>query len=186
MQDGQTESPAPQEEWQYREEDTTASMPDSSPTGGIEEVSWSASEYIAHEKTTGWFALLGVSIALIGIIIYVLTRDLFSAVIIAVIGIAFGAYAARQPQVLNYKLDRTGVHIGDKFYPYAKFKTFTIIDEGALSSIMFMPLQRLMPPLTIYYAAEDENKIVEILSDYLPHEDRQLDIFERLARKIRF
>jgi hypothetical protein len=43
-----------------------------------------------------------------------------------------------------------------------------------------------MPLLTIYYDPADEDKIVNALSDMLPHEDRQHDMVERLMRRLRF
>jgi hypothetical protein len=99
---------------------------------------------------------------------------------------AFGALAARKPRELTYSLDDHGLQVGDKFYPYMDFRSFSVMEEGAIHSITLMPLRRLMPLLTIYYDPADEDKIVNALADMLPHEDRQHDMVERLMRRLRF
>ena len=101
-------------------------------------------------------------------------------------GAAFGAFAARKPQELKYRLDNSALHVGDRSYLYSQFKSFTVIEEGLIHSIMLMPLQRFMPPLSVYYAPEDEDKISEALSSYLPYEDRKQDFIDKLMRKVRF
>ena len=184
--DSQNEAESqPDSQWTFHAEDT-------SDTGinnelpAIKPVSWSASEYVAHDKTIGWFLGLGATILAVALVVYFITRELVSPVVIAIIGIAFGVFAARQPQVLEFALDEKGLHAGNKLYSYDHFKSFSILEEEATRSILLMPLQRFMPPITVYYDPADENKIIDILGSYLPHEDRQHDLVDRFMRKIRF
>jgi hypothetical protein len=181
-QDQQSEEPASQ--WQFRDEGS----PESQPTvpERHDPVEWTASEYIAHEKGLSWYVLLGLAIVAFAAIVYGVTGELISSVVIVVMGIAFGAFAARQPQELNYSLDNDALHVGGRSYGYSQFKSFTIVDEGPIHSIMLMPLQRFMPPLSVYYAPEDEDKIANALSSYLPYEDRKQDVVDRIMRKVRF
>jgi hypothetical protein len=181
-QDQQSEEPASQ--WQFRDEGS----PESQPTvpERLDPVDWTASEYIAHEKGLSWYVLLGLAIVAFAAIVYGVTGELISSVVIVVMGIAFGAFAARQPQELNYSLDNDALHVGGRSYGYSQFKSFTIVDEGPIHSIMLMPLQRFMPPLSVYYAPEDEDKIANALSSYLPYEDRKQDVVDRIMRKVRF
>ncbi len=55
-------------------------------------------------------------------------------------------------------MNRSGLQIGVKSYGFQDFKTFSIAEEGAIVSIVFMPLKRFMPPLTIYVAPDMEDK----------------------------
>lgn len=183
-QQGDTISTMQEGNWQYRPEDTQ--LPTESKERAADSVSWTASEFVANQKTGGWFVLLAVA-ALVGCTaIYFLTRDIISAIMIATVAAAFGFLATRQPRILTYKIDTTGIHIGGKFYPYQTFKSFSVVDEGALSSILLMPLKRFMPPISVYYAPEDEDKITDVLGDFLPFEARQHDMVDRFMRKIRF
>jgi len=88
--------------------------------------------------------------------------------------------------VLEYSLDNRGLTIAQKSYPYGVFRSFAVIDEGAFSSIVFIPLKRFMPVLTIYYAPEDENEVVATIADHLPMEQRKRDAIDTLLHKIRF
>lgn len=105
---------------------------------------------------------------------------------IVVVAIMFGVFAARQPRVLAYQLDHSGIRIGDKFYPYSEFKSFSVLDEGPVSSILLLPLKRFMPGVSMYYPPEQEEKIVTVIANYLPHEEREPDPLDRLMRKMRF
>lgn len=149
-------------------------------------ISWTASEFIAHNKSAGWYlALAGVSIVLVAGV-WFLTRDMVSAILIALALAAFGAYGARAPRALRYELGDSGLAIGEKHYSYDSFRSFAVIDEGAFASITFMPLKRFAPLTTIYYDPADEDKIVALLTDRLPVEDRPHDAVDRFMRRIRY
>jgi hypothetical protein len=174
----------PASKWQFRDEASDGNVPQSS--ARHENVEWTASEYIAHEKSPGWYLMLALAVAGFAAAVHLITDELISSVVIVVMGIAFGAFAARQPQELHYAINNTTLNIGNKSYSYGQFKSFTIVDEGPIHSIMLMPLQRFMPPLSVYFAPEDEDKIATALSSYLPYEDRKQDVVDRLMRKVRF
>ena len=149
-------------------------------------ISWTASEYIAHHKSSGWYlALVGAAI-LVAAIIYLLTRDAISTAVVLVGAVIFGVYAGRQPRELQYTLDAHGLTIDQKFYPYEGFRSFAVIDEGAFASIAFMPLRRFAPLVSIYFAPDDEDRIIELLSERLPFEEHPNDPIDNFMRRIRF
>ena len=149
-------------------------------------ITWTASEFIAHEKTSSWYVLLGLGAIIFAAVVYLFTKDILSIIVIFIFAAVFGYFAARKPRVLTYSLDGGGLHIGDKFYPYADFRSFAVMDEGGINAIWLMPLKRFMPSLTIYYAPNDEDKIMDTLASYLPFEERDHDMVERLMRRVRF
>ena len=63
---------------------------------------------------------------------------------------------------------------------------FLVIQEGGVESIWFTPLKRFMPMVSIYFDPEDGDKIADILSEFLPFENRELDPVDRLMHRIRF
>jgi hypothetical protein len=186
-------SPAPEPEqqvqetpatpWQYDQGGQTAGT---LPHAHVEPVSWSASEFVDNEKTAGWFfSLAGLSVLVVAVI-YFLTRDLVTVVVVALAAILFAVTAKRKPRILDYVLDDRGIRIGTKGFTYETFKSFSILEEGAFNSVQLMPLKRFMPPISLYFPPETEEKIITTLGNYLPHEERTHDAVERLMRRVRF
>jgi hypothetical protein len=149
-------------------------------------VSWTASEFIAHEKDAGWFIKLALAAVLLTGLAFLLTRDKVTAAVILFVCIVLGFYANREPRQLPYRVDAEGVQIGEKWFGYEEFRSFSVLPEGAFSSIVLVPLKRFAPLTSIYYAPEDEDTIIGILSQALPFEERKHDPVDRLMQRIRF
>jgi hypothetical protein len=164
--------PAPQQQNVYSED------------GGS--ITWTASEYIANAKTSGWFMTLGLITVAVDLAIYLATKSILSTVMVGICGVLIMVFAARQPQVLSYRIDQQGLHIGEKFYAYSNFKSFSMVVEHAMGYVSLSPLRRFMPPLAIHYSPEDEDKIIETLADYLPYEEHKPDVIDSLTRRARF
>lgn len=156
------------------------------PNLDLPHIEWTASEYIANPKSAGWFMLLAVGSILLAAGIYFVTKDYVSTGVIALLGVIVGIFAARQPRVLRYVIDNTGIYIGERFYPYATFKTFSVADSQAIHHISLEPLRRFMPPLVIHYDPDDEGKITETLASYLPYQPYRRDIVDSITRRFRF
>ena len=151
-----------------------------------EAISWTASEFIAHHKTSGWYFVLLLASSVGAALIWLVTKDIVSALVVMFAGGIFGAYAARQPRQLSYQVDPSGLTIGQKHYGFNEFRSFSVMPEGAFSSIIFSPLKRFGTLVTIYYDPEDEERIIEALSLRLPHEERRPDPIDGMMRRIRF
>ncbi len=149
-------------------------------------VSWTASEFIAHHKTAGWYAVLAAVTIVIAGLLSLLTHAIISGVVIAVGGIAMASFAGRKPRQLDYQLDESSLSISGRSYPLSSFRSYAVVPEGALISIIFMPLKRFAPITTVYFAPEDEEQIFTILSVQLPFEDYSHDFIDNLMHRIRF
>jgi len=155
-------------------------------SGDKDSISWTASEFVAHEKSAGWYGTLMLAAAIIAALIYLATKDIITATVVIIAALAFAVIAGRKPRQLQYQLDNTGVTVGHKQLAYHTFKSFSVVPEGAFSSIVFRPLKRFSSLTTIYYAPQDEEKIVNLLSDHLPMEERKPDAVDSMMRRIRF
>ena len=151
-----------------------------------DDLSWTASEFIAHEKSAGWYGVLALGGVLLAAAIYWFTKDAITAGIILFAAIALGVFAARKPRTQQYALTSQGVHIGGKTYDFQAFKAFSVAPEGAITSIVFLPLKRFMPALTIYVAPEVEDQAIDYLADRLPVEPHKPDAIDSLLRRIHF
>lgn len=177
--------PAQDATWQYQQSAAPAptAFEPALPQDGI---TWTASEFIAHEKGAQWYGLL----LLVGLAAasadYLLFRDTISSVIILLAVVAFSALSARKPRTQQYTITPGGLQIGAKAYFFQDFKNFSIAEEGAIASIVFMPMKRFMPALTIYVAPDMEDQVVDFLSALLPFEQHRADAVDSLMRRIRF
>lgn len=149
-------------------------------------VSWTASEFIAHEKSADWYLLFGAAALVLIFLSVILTHDVFTVVIVvAVLGL-FGYVASRKPRQMQYIVDDHGVTIGRRLYTYGTFRGFSIVQEGPFKSITLMPLKRFMPPLNVYFDPADEHRIAGVLTAHLPLEEPSRDPIDNLMRHIRF
>lgn len=172
----------PAENWQYsKEADPTVPQ-----TAALEDVTWTASEFIEHSKGIGWYGLL----TLVGLVVaglnYFFTKDIVSTVLLGFAVLIFGIYAGHKPREQQYHLSPQGLQIGGKLYAFQTFKAFSVAEESSIASIMFTPLGRFAPPVTIYVAQDMEEKVLTYISNFLPLEQRRADAVDGLLRKIRF
>lgn len=181
--------------WQYKPADDTKGEPQAfkpAPDAGANqsisrpEIDWTASEFIAHDKSVTWYAVLTLVVICLMTLAYFLFHDIVATVSIIFLGVIFGVLASHKPRVLGYKIDAAGVHIESKVYSYEMFKSFGIVREGAFSNITLMPLKRFSPGLTIYYPPEEEEEIVKTMASYLPMADVPNDAVEHFLRTIHF
>jgi hypothetical protein len=164
----------------YSLDDSQEELPPSEP------VSWTASEYIAHEKSFVWYVVLFICTAIITAFVYLVTREVLTVVAITVVAISVSFFASRPPVSKKYVISRDGIMVDEKIYNYSDFKSFSVVEEGAINSIWFKPLGRFSTFLIIYYSPEDEDKIISMLNYYLPHEQRELDFIDRTMKRFRF
>lgn len=147
---------------------------------------WEASEYIHHTKNFSWyFVYVAVMLVLLALAYFVTHSWTFIALVI-VMSIAIGIYANRPPRTLHYGLTNSGIQIDQTVYKYADFRAFGIMNDGGLYSIMLIPAKRFLPAVSIYFAEDDGEDIVDILGARLPMEEIHLDVVDRLVRRLRF
>jgi len=149
------------------------------------DVAWSASEYIDHSHGAEWYILLLTATLAISALVYMITNEIFATGVTVVTGIILGVFASRKPQQVTYKISESGFSIGEKLYDYRLFKSFAVMREGHLNSINLLPLKKFMPPISAYFAPNDEEKVVKALGEHLPYEDRKLDAMDRITRRLK-
>ncbi len=152
----------------------------------LEEVSWTASEFISHQKSSTWYIGLGGAAAVVTLVVFVITSNIFSALVVAMAFMSLGVFAARKPATIQYKISPDGVYAGEKLYPYGMFKSYSVVEDGAVNCIWLRPLKKLMPTVVMYYPPDEEDTILDTLDNFLAQEDREHDALDRFSRRIRF
>ena len=172
------------------EQDTNLYKPDAAADTGRQSrrsktISWTASEYIEHQRGAGWYLSLVVITAAVAVVLYLLTKDYFATGVIVALGIIVGASVGRKPQQLSFELSSSGLKAGEKIYSYNLFKSFSILHEGAQTSLIFIPVKRFMPPVSAYFESKDEDKITSLVGERLPYEERSPSAIDRLSFRLR-
>lgn len=149
-------------------------------------VSWTASEFLHHQKPTSWYAAVsGVSV-LAGAILFLLTKDLIGPLSIVILTALLLVGAAKKPRTLDYLVDQDGVVVGNKEYAFDDFQSFNIVREDQIESIALIPHKRLKPAVSLYFSPDDAQKIFDVISEHLPFEKREQDPIDKFLHKIRF
>lgn len=155
-------------------------------TSEVGSASWSASEFLQHQKTAVWYLAACGAILVLALLSYLFTRDLFGPVSVAVLGALLLVGAGRKPRTIQYTVDAHGVVIGNKEYAYDDFQSFAVMQEGQIESIALFPQKRFAPEINMYFVPDDGQKIFDILSKFLPFEQREKDRIDKFLHKIKF
>ncbi len=134
---------------------------------------WKGYEFEYKEKTTDWFWAVSIIIVSIASISIIYDNYLF-ALFIVLAGITSLTISKKEPSYRIYQLDKKGVTISKRLFPYKDLKSFYIEDgrftppklllksTGVLSQIIVMPIETDMV---------NGESIKQFLLDYLPEEE---------------
>lgn len=149
-------------------------------------VRWTASEFVSHEKSAGWYILLATVAIVIAVILFIITREIFSVGVVLVLAVALAVFGNLKPRTLDYAILPDGIQIGEKRFSYTTFRSFAVLEDGPVPSIQLLPQKRFMVPITIYFAPPDLDVITESLGDFLPFEHKERDMVDKISSRFRF
>jgi hypothetical protein len=159
--------------------DESISLPQMQP------VQWRAVEYIQQDKQPLWYlGFAGVVVVLMVLAIWLMQAWTF-AVLILVMAVALLVYAHRPPRELTYVLSEKGLYINDQLHPMGEFKSFGVVQNSQLNSLMLIPVKRFRPGLSVFFPTEVGEQVVDLLGAYLPMQDLKLDFFDKIVQKLR-
>jgi hypothetical protein len=147
-------------------------------------VQWQAPEYLHHEKNPLWYVGFGIVVLLLTVAAVFLIQSWTFALLIPVMAAALIAYSRRPPHVMSYALSGKGIYINDTLHPFAEFKGFGVIHEEEEYSVVFIPIRRFRPSLTVYFPEENGEAIVDLLGVRLPMQPLKLDAFDKIVRML--
>lgn len=130
-------------------------------------LSWSALEYEEKERSKDWFWALGV-IVVTSSVASIIFGNYFFATLLILGGILLGFFALKKPDTVFYELNRKGLRIRNRLYPYENIKSFWVqIDltgETNLKPTLFVKTNRaFMPILDIPIEEESAQDIHSIM-----------------------
>ncbi len=163
------------------------SQSDIAPTTELPEqqpIQWQAPEYMQDHRSAWWFIIFWVVVVILMVVAVVLIKSWSFAILIPAMAAALTIYSHRPPRQLSYVLSSKGLYINEKLHPMSEFKSFGVVREEALPSVMLIPVKRFRPGLTVYFPAEVGEAVVDLLGSRIPMQDITLDFFDKLIRQL--
>ncbi len=151
----------------------------------IEPVQWQAVEYVQYAKQPLWYVGFAVVVIVLMVLAVWLMQAWTFAILILVMAAALMVYSHRPPRDLSYVLSEKGLYINEQLHPMGEFKSFGVVQDSELHSLMLIPVKRFRPGLSVYFPTEVGERVVDLLGAYLPMQDLKLDPFDKIVQKLR-
>lgn len=155
-------------------------------TPSSDTISWQSAEYFAHDKDSSWYGAMVLGSILISIIVYILNRDIITAVIILFSLVGLTYFSGRKPREQQFLVSVEGVQVGRNYYAFHDFRSFSVTEDPSSVSVILVPLKRFMPAVNIFVPAEYEERVVSFIATILPFEQRKADVVDNFMRRIKF
>jgi hypothetical protein len=148
-------------------------------------LSWTAPEFIKHEKSAGWFWALGIIGVALVVVSLMMQNYLF---ILIVILAAFLIYiqAKKRPTNIRVTLTNKGIIINDKEYAYSDLRSFWIFEEPEIECLSLISKKLTQPQIQIPFGEQNPKKIREILIKFITEKEQEEPLIDAIARKIKF
>ncbi len=148
-------------------------------------LAWDADEYVHYEKSKTWYAIAGVlALALIGYAI--ISESYLEAVAIALLTGVVYLYSHELPSPQRIIVNKLGIAVGQRFYPFTTIKSFWLILTPDVRTINLETTARFGQVVTILLGDTDPVLVRSVLGREV-HEETGRDegFLDRIARKLR-
>jgi hypothetical protein len=158
--------------------DNTTALPEAQP------IQWQAPEYVQERRSPWWFIGFWVVTLVLMLVAVLVIRSWSFAILVPAMAAALMIYSHRPPRMLNYVLSAKGLYINEKLHPLGEFRSFGILKEESIPSLMLIPVKRFRPALTVHFPLETGEAIVDLLGSRIPMQELRLDVFDKVIRKL--
>jgi hypothetical protein len=157
---------------------STATLPSADP------IQWQSPEYVQEQRSPWWFIGFWAAAVLLMVLAAFVIRSWSFALLVPAMAAALMIYSHRPPRTLTYILSEKGLYINEKLHPLGEFRSFGVVREESIPSLMLIPVKRFRPGLTVHFPAESGEAIVDMLGSRIPMQDLRLDVFDRVIRRL--
>ncbi len=150
------------------------------------EIIWKAPEFKYYAKGVGWYGV-SILIAILLVFFAIWQKNFLFALFVAVAELALVSWAKRQPAILEFRINKKGVGIGNvKFYPYEELAGFHVRESPGDSELVLKAKSRLHPYIKISIFDKDTSEIKDFLKELLPEIEYNESLSDDIVRKIGF
>lgn len=148
-------------------------------------VQWSAYEYPYERKGGDWYWALGIVVVSFAIAAYLFGNMLFG-ILILVAGFTVALYGAKPPELLHCEVNKRGVKVNNRVYPYGELRSFWVDEETLPPKLILRSEKVLMPHIIIPLGDANGEDIREFLSEKLSEEEMQEPLSHKIAELLGF
>ena len=148
----------------------------------VKSITWEAYEHEHREKSRDWYWSLGILIVTASVLSIIFGNYIFGILLI-VMGVSLGIVGSRHPKLVIFELNKLGIRIGNKLFPYATLESFWVQDnkEHGLNSHLLIKSRRTMVPLLVIPLDDVET---EDIRDFLLYNLLEKEMSESLSQII--
>lgn len=152
---------------------------------------WVAPEHEHREHASDWYWAISIITVSLAAAFIIVGNMLLSIVVLLGVGMLL-YYSKFPPRMIEYKISKSGVRVGDKLHPWESLHSFWIIEKDEDEhdyhepKLLLVSKKNFAPHVLIQlneYILED---VRHVMKHMLPEEPRVEPFVERLARKAGF
>ena len=151
-------------------------------------INWEALDRITSDKSDDWFWIVGI-IAVGGSVLSIYFNNILLAVLILVGTFTLFLQTNSKPRIQNFEINRKGLVVGDKLFPYSTLESYFVVDEDGWDRdrILFKSKKTLMPLITVPLGESNSpEEVSDFLIEYLDEEHLEESAIERISTIIGF
>lgn len=149
--------------------------------------SWSAPEYIRHDKSNRWYLTAGIIALLTSALALFLGNWTMALAVLALAAVYWYLDTYHPPKVTKIELSEMGVRVGHMFFPYSQIQSFWIIYDHGIKTLNFKALNHWFGDVVIQLGDIDPVEIRNFLIAQLPEwEGKREPVSEMFLRILKF
>tara|TARA_B100000745_G_scaffold53689_2_gene31881 strand:+ start:1294 stop:1755 length:462 start_codon:yes stop_codon:yes gene_type:complete len=147
---------------------------------------WKAYEHEHTEKTSDWFWALGI-VAVSSAIVAVLFKNILFALLILIGSFTMALLASRPEKERTFSLTPRGIMIDETLFPYQMLVAFWVKERAGRDSVLIVDARKFMiPHIIVSLEHTDAEQVRAYLSEYLPEEELEEPLGQRILEKFGF
>ncbi len=149
-------------------------------------ISWEAPEFRHYPKNPGWYITL-TCISLMVVVFFIIQRDFFAAVSLAIISGFVFFFARQTPEIVPIELNNRGVHFGNLRFPYKQIKHFWVVHNENHKTLNLHTTALLNNIMILELEDQDPEVVRMFLIKHLPeHEESRETPIQRITHRFKF
>lgn len=146
---------------------------------------WKESEFFHFEKGTLWYTIFIIAMIVVAAISAWFRNWLLAGVMMAAT-FAMITFAKEKPAERQFRIDGSGVQVGNRKYRYEELKGFWVTTTPEGNLLYLQSIKRFSQPVMINLGNYQITRIRKVLSPHLPEEPRSEMLSDRINRWLRF
>ncbi|MBP9667950.1 hypothetical protein KBD87_04060 [Candidatus Saccharibacteria bacterium] len=148
-------------------------------------IQWQSPEYVSSVRTPMWYLVFWATVVVVMILAGFFMKSWSFVLLIPVMAFALTIYTHRPAHMMQYVVSPKGLYINEQVHVFDEFKSFSVLQDEALPTLVLTPVRRFRPAVTVHFPDEVGEQLVDFMGTQLPMEDARTDVFDTLVKKLR-